>query len=90
MFCASSSNYTDIKLCNGQHMLISRTLKDIEELLDMLPFFRVHNSYLVNLRYAVRYIKGEGGSLVLKDDITIPVSRGKKEELLKLITHLSA
>jgi two-component system LytT family response regulator len=90
MFCASSSNYTDIRLSNGQQMLISRTLKDIEELLDMLPFFRVHNSYLVNLRYAVRYIKGEGGSLVLKDDITIPVSRNKKEELLKLITHLSA
>jgi two-component system, LytTR family, response regulator len=88
--CESSSNYTNIRLSNGQHILISRTLKDIEELLDMLPFFRVHNSYLVNLRYAVRYIKGEGGSLVLKDDITIPVSRAKKEELLKLVTHLSA
>jgi two-component system LytT family response regulator len=90
VFCASSSNYTDIRLSNGQQMLISRTLKDIEDLLDMLPFFRIHNSYLVNLRYAIRYVKGEGGFLVLKDDITIPVSRSKKEELLNLITHLSA
>jgi two-component system LytT family response regulator len=90
MFCESSSNYTDIRLNNGQHLLISRTLKDIEDLLDMQPFFRVHNSYVVNLQYAVRYIKGEGGHLVLNNDISIPVSRNKKEELLKLITHLSA
>ena len=90
IFCESSSNYTDIHLNNGQHMLISRTLKDIEDLLDMQPFFRVHNSYIVNLQYAIRYIKGEGGHLVLNNDISIPVSRNKKEELLKLITHLSA
>ena len=90
MFCESSSNYTDIHLNNGQHMLISRTLKDIEDLLDMQPFFRVHNSYVVNLQYAVRYIKGEGGYLVLNNDTNIPVSRNKKEELLKLITYLSA
>jgi two-component system LytT family response regulator len=70
-------------------MLISRTLKDIEHLLDRQPFFRAHNSYLVNLNYAVRYVKGEGGYLVLSNDITIPVSRSKKEELLKFITHLS-
>ena len=90
IFCESSSNYTNIHLNNGQHVLISRTLKDIEDLLDMQPFFRVHNSYVVNLQYAVRYIKGEGGHLVLNNDISIPVSRNKKEELLKLITHLSA
>ena len=89
MFCESSSNYTDIRLINGQHLLISRTLKDIQDLLDMQPFFRVHNSYIVNLQYAVRYVKGEGGFLVLNNDINIPVSRSKKEELLKLITHLS-
>lgn len=90
MYCESSSNYTDIRLNNGQHLLISRTLKDIADLLDMQPFFRVHNSYVVNLQYAVRYIKGEGGYLVLNNDINIPVSRSKKEELLRLITHLSA
>lgn len=90
MFCESSSNYTDVRLNNGQHMLISRTLKDIEQLLDRQPFFRVHNSYLVNLDYAVRYVKGEGGYLVLNNDITVPVSRSKKEELLKFIIHLSA
>jgi two-component system LytT family response regulator len=90
MYCESSSNYTTIHLNNGQHLLISQTLKDIEDLLDMQPFFRIHNSYVVNLQYAIRYTKGEGGFLVLNNDILIPVSRNKKEELLKLITHLSA
>ena len=90
IYCESKSNYTNIYLNNGQQILVSRTLKDIEELLNTEPFFRIHNSYLVNLQYAIRYTKGEGGFLVLNNDITIPVSRNKKEELLKLITHLSA
>jgi two-component system LytT family response regulator len=90
MICESNSNYTDIQLNNGQRLLISRTLKQIEDLLDMHPFFRIHHSYLVNLQYAIRYIKGDGGFLVLNNDITVPVSRNKKEELLHLITHLSA
>jgi two-component system LytT family response regulator len=89
LVCESSSNYTDIRLIDDQHFLISRTLKEIGELLDRAPFFRVHNSFLVNLDFAVRYLKGEGGSLVLKNDVTVPVSRSRKEELLKLITHLS-
>ena len=88
VLCESSSNYTDIRLNDGQHFLISRTLKEIEELLDGPPFLRVHNSFLVNLDYAVRYVRGEGGSLVLKNDISVPVARSRKEELLKLITNL--
>ena len=87
--CESSNNYTTVRLNNGQNILISKTLKQVEELLDMSPFFRVHNSFLVNLQYAIRFIKGEGGYLVLSTDMTVPVGRSKKEELLKLITHLS-
>ncbi len=87
--CEGSGNYAKVRLNNGQQMLVSRTLKEIEELLDMPPFFRVHHSFLVNLQYAVRYIRGDGGYLVLTDEITAPVSRNKKEELLKFITHLS-
>jgi two-component system LytT family response regulator len=89
MICESSSNYTNVRLNNGKNILVSKTLKDIEELLNTAPFFRIHNSYLVNLQYAIRYIKGEGGYLVLNNDISIPVSRNKREELLKFITHLS-
>src|ERR1700712_314936 len=78
VFCESKSNYTNIHLNNGHQILVSKTLKDIEDLLNMHPFFRVHNSFLVNLQYAIRYIRGEGGSLVLNNDVTVPVSRNKK------------
>ncbi len=88
--CESDSNYTHVRLNTGKKLLVSKTLKEIEEILDMPPFFRVHHSFLVNLQFAVRYLKGEGGSLVLNNDMTIPVSRNKKEELLKIITHLSS
>ena len=88
MVCESNNNYTTVRLNNGQNILISKTLKQIEDLLDMRPFFRVHNSFLVNLQYAIRYVKGEGGYLVLNNDSTVPVARSKKEELLKLIMHL--
>jgi two-component system LytT family response regulator len=90
IYCESISNYTDLYLNNGQRMVISRTLKEMEEVLDIEPFFRVHKSFLVNLQFAVRYVKGEGGYLVLNNDVSIPVSRSRKEDLLKLITHLSA
>ena len=89
MCCESSSNYTHVHLSNGKHMVVSKTLKEIQELLDTPPFFRIHHSFLVNLQYAIRYIKGEGGYLVLSNEVTVPVSRSKKEELLKVITHLS-
>jgi two-component system, LytTR family, response regulator len=87
--CESSSNYTNVRLTNGKTILVSKTLKEIEELLRAPAFFRIHHSWLVNLHYAIRYVKGEGGYLVMKNDASIPVSRNKREELLKYITHLS-
>lgn len=87
--CESESNYTKIRFSNGKQLTISRTLKEVEELLGTYPFCRVHHSYLVNLSYAVKYIKGEGGSLILSGNITVPVARSRKEELLKLITAIS-
>jgi two-component system, LytTR family, response regulator len=87
--CESNSNYTTVYFSNGKNLLVSRTLKQIEEILDMAPFYRIHHSFLVNLHFAIRYIKGEGGFLVLNEDLTVPVSRNRKEELLKIITHLS-
>jgi two-component system LytT family response regulator len=88
VFCESSSNYTHVHLHGGKSMLVSKTLKEIEEILSIAPFFRTHKTWLVNLDYAVRYIKGEGGQLVVDGGTEVPVSRNRKEELLKYITHL--
>jgi two-component system LytT family response regulator len=81
--CESDSNYTNLHLTNNQKILVSRTLKEIEEMLEDHSFTRVHHSYLVNLNEVNKYIKGEGGYLVMSDGSTVDVSRSKKELLLK-------
>lgn len=81
--CASSSNYTILSLKDNQKLTVSRTLKEIEEMLEEYGFLRVHHSYLVNLNEIRKYIKGEGGNLIMSDGTSIDVSRSKKEVLLK-------
>jgi two-component system LytT family response regulator len=81
--CASDSNYTILFLKNKQKIIASRTLKEIEEMLDDYSFTRVHHSYLVNLNEVEKYIKGEGGYLLMSDKTTVDVSRSRKEILLK-------
>ncbi|MBD0285096.1 MAG: LytTR family DNA-binding domain-containing protein [Bacteroidota bacterium] len=87
LHCESDSNYTVIFLKDKQKLVVSRTLKEIEEMLEDYPFARVHHSYLVNLNEINRYVKGEGGYLVMSDGTTIDVSRSKKEALLKKLLH---
>lgn len=81
--CDSDSNYTILRLKHKQKLTVSRTLKDVEELLEDHAFVRVHHSHLVNLNEVVKYVKGEGGYLVMSDGSNIDVSRSKKENLLK-------
>jgi two-component system LytT family response regulator len=80
--CASDSNYTVFFLKNKQKLIVSRPLKEIEEMLEEYSFLRVHNSYLVSLNEIDKYVKGEGGYLVMTDGSSIDVSRSKKETLL--------
>jgi two-component system, LytTR family, response regulator len=81
--CASDSNYTILTLKSQQKVIASRTLKEIEELLEEYSFLRVHHSNLVNLNEVHKYIKGEGGYLVMSDGSSINVSRSRKEGLLR-------
>src|SRR5678816_50508 len=81
--CESDDNYTILFLNDRKKMIVSCTLKDIEELLQDYSFIRVHRSYLVNLNEIEKYVKGEGGYLVMSDGSNIDVSRSRKEELLK-------
>ena len=81
--CESDSNYTILLLKNKKKIIVSRTLKEIEELLEDHSFIRVHRCYLANLNEVEKYVKGEGGYLVMSDGTTIDVARNKKELLLK-------
>lgn len=84
--CESESNYTHVYLKNGRKILVSRMLKEMEEMLEGHPFLRVHHSHVVNLNEVERYVKGEGGYLIMSDHSSVNVSRARKEALLKFFT----
>ncbi len=82
--CEASDNYTHVFLKNNTKVVACRTLKEMEEQLQNFPsFLRVHHSYLVNLNEVTKYVRGEGGYLIMSDGSTVNVSRGRKEALLK-------
>lgn len=85
--CESQSNYTTVYFINKRKALVSRTLKEIEEVLSGHGFFRVHHSHLVNLNCISRYVKGSGGYLVMDDQTEVPVSRSRKDDLLGLFAR---
>jgi two-component system LytT family response regulator len=81
--CRSDSNYTTLHLTGRSPITASRTLKEIEEMLEGLSFLRVHQSSLVNLEEVAKYVRGEGGYLVMRDGSHVDVARTRKEMLLK-------
>jgi two-component system LytT family response regulator len=87
--CESDGNYTRIFFINQPFMLVSRTLKDFDELLEELNFLRVHQSHLINLKYLKKYIKSEGGYVEMQDGTQITVSRNRKDELLNKLNFLT-
>lgn len=83
--CESDNTYTTFFTTDKRKILVSRTLKDVEQMLEEYRFFRVHNSHLINLDYVAEYFKGEGGQVKLSDGTVIDVSRRRKEEFLGLL-----
>ncbi|HBE43441.1 MAG TPA: DNA-binding response regulator [Bacteroidales bacterium] len=83
----ADSNYTSFTLAGGKHILVSRTIKEFETLLSGSGMIRVHQSHLVNLNYIDRFIKKDGGYLILKDSTKIPVSPILKKQVLKALTE---
>lgn len=83
--CESDNTYTTFYFTNQKPLIVSRTLKEWELLLQNYRFFRVHNSHLINKRHIVEYKKGEGGFVVMSDQSHVDVSRRKKDEFLNFI-----
>jgi two-component system, LytTR family, response regulator len=81
----SSSNYSKLFFTDGKQKTVTRLLKDFETMLLPYRFYRIHNSHLINLNYIQKYIRGEGGQVIMQNGDSIDVSRRKKEEFLNLI-----
>lgn len=86
--CESTDNYTTFHIKNNRPILISKTLKEYEELLTEHGFERIHQSHLINLAYLKSYIKKDGGYVIMSDHSNLPVSQRKKERLQELIKNL--
>jgi two-component system LytT family response regulator len=83
--CESEDNYTKFYIKNNKPVLISKTLKEYEDLLTEHGFERIHQSHLINLSYLKSYIKKDGGYVVMADNSNLPISQRKKERLQELI-----
>ncbi|HEY2727650.1 MAG TPA: LytTR family DNA-binding domain-containing protein [Parafilimonas sp.] len=86
--CQAEVNYTNFFLTSKNKILVTRTLKEYEELLNDYDFVRVHNSHLINLHHVKNYSRGEGGTVTMSDGTTVDVSRRKKDEFLKRLDEL--
>jgi two-component system, LytTR family, response regulator len=87
MYLEASSNYTIIFTSDKKKHIVSRILKDYEEMLSADIFLRIHNSYIINKNYAEKYIRGDGGQVVMTNGMALDVSKRKKNEFLKAIGY---
>ena len=86
--CVAESNYTRLHLADGTRLMVSKTLKEFEGILQKPQFFRIHHSYLINLQYIRRVIKAEGYVVELPQDLMLDVSRARREELMQRLAQL--
>ena len=84
----SEGNYTKLVLTDSRIFIISKPLKEIEDILSHYNFFRIHKSHLVNMEHVSKYLKGKGGMVVLEDGTELEVSVRKKEEFLKRLNTI--
>lgn len=84
LYCKSDGNYTEVYFVNGTKEVLSKRLKDLEDMLEH-GFFRVHNSYLIRLNAIKEFVNQDGQYLVLCDGTNVPVSRSKKSGLLQIL-----
>lgn len=82
--CESLGNYTRFYFRHDKPLLISKTLKESEELLAVHAFERIHNSHLINLFHLKKYIKTEE-CVIMSDGTSVPVSQRKKVHFLKVL-----
>ncbi|HEX5172121.1 MAG TPA: LytTR family DNA-binding domain-containing protein [Cyclobacteriaceae bacterium] len=83
--CESDNTYTTFFTTDKRKIIVSKTLKECEQMLGEYRFYRVHNSHLINLEYMVEYIKGEGGIVKMADGSHIDVSRRRKEDFMHIL-----
>jgi two-component system LytT family response regulator len=83
----ADSNYTTFRIAGGKKIMVSRTMKEFDEMLSGSGFIRTHQSHLVNINYIDRFVKKDGGYLQLTDGTKIPVSPNLKKKVILSIRN---
>ena len=83
IYCESDSNYSRVVATQNRHYLLTRTLREVQEVLEAGNFLRVHRQYVINLDQIKLFMKGEGAYLVMTNEVSIPVARNQKEKLVQ-------
>lgn len=89
LYCEASGSYTQFYLKNGLSLLVSKNLKEYENMLADYDFLRVHNSFLINLREVKSLVKTEGGYILMNNDSQISISPKKRDLFLDRMRLLS-
>ena len=80
LYCKAEGAYTNFFMLNGDKHEVSKSLVNYEKLLPNDIFYRIHNSYLVNINFISRYLNKDGGFVILENNEKIPVADSKKAE----------
>ncbi len=83
LYCEADGNYTHLIATQNRQYLLTRTLRDVQEVLEVHGFVRVHRQYAVNLDHIKLFMKGEGSYLVMNNEVSIPVARNQKDKLIE-------
>ena len=85
LYCTADGNYTYFYTKGSGKILVSKNIKEYETLLNEHNFFRIHRSYLVNMDEVKKYIRGEGGYVIMSDGSSLDVSKRRKEQFISLL-----
>lgn len=88
IFCKADGNYTHLYLVDKAVRLVTKNLKDFENILQDSGFCRVHHSFLINLAHVQKYVRGEGGYVLMTNDHQVEISRRKKDEFMRLLDRV--
>lgn len=86
LWCNADGSYTVFYLTGDRKVMVSRHLKEFEDILSPNGFFRVHRSHLVNLNKIKKFSKTDGGTIYLEGNTSLPVSVRKRERLAEMLS----
>lgn len=86
IYCEAESNYTTVVLAGGKKVVVSKVLKEIDEALAGPDFYRVHSSFLINLNHIKKFVRVDGGYIIMDNDATINISRSRRQEFMEMFS----